>query len=370
VQQQTKMRSFSLYLLCTIVVVCNSAPVVTVVGRGLHVNGSPFTVKAVGYAPTPEGTDPTVTAPYGDYFTAQYSAFWKRDLPLIAKSGANAVKLWGWNNAQSHTAFLAEAVANNLFVIPTFFIGPSVYANLADPTTQAKVLSDFNSFLSDVGNNPAVLFYNLGSDLNADWNYGAEISSVFTVLNSLVARLKIVEIANPRPTSTAINDGNSIPTISIYDPTTLLDLWSVNVYRGCSFGALFSTFKAASSRPLFLSEFGIDAYNDLQQAVNQQQHANCFVSQWGEIMGNSSITIGGSVVEYVDEFWKGKQAQADARHPGCPNYNPAIQTNCGYTNNNFPDNYANSAYYGLVDSKFTPRLAYTALQKLWTNVTY
>jgi len=219
--------------------------------------------------------------------------------------------------------------------------------------------------LSKIANNENILFYNLGSDLNADWNYGGEKDSVFTVLNSLVTHLKSVETTNLHPTSTAINDASSVPTIGLYDANTLLDLWSVNVYRGCTFGTLFHDYATASKKPLFLSEYGIDAYNDLQQAVNQQQHANCLTSLWSEVVVNANITVGGSVVEYVDEFWKGKQGQTDSRHPSCPNYNPSVQSNCGYTNNNFPDSYSNSAYYGLVNSQFQPRQAYTALQKLW-----
>jgi len=262
---------------------------------------------------------------------------------------------------------LIEDKDNPLFVIPTFFIGPSVYSNLADPAVKTKVLLDFDKFIGHIANHPSVLFYNLGSDLNADWNYGAEKDAVFDVLNSLAAHLKVIEIANPLPVSTAINDDYGVPTIKQYDTTTLLDLWSVNVYRGCTFGTLFKDFQFASSRPLFISEFGIDAYDDVHLAVDEQQQADCYAKQWPEIETNSSVTVGGAIVEYGDQFWKGKNAQADARHPGCPNYNPAIQTNCGYTNLNFPDKYANSAYFGIVDSNFRTRLAVSELNKLWNT---
>jgi hypothetical protein len=334
------------------------------------VDDQPFTVKAVGYAPTPVGIDPTVTEPYGDYFTSEYASFWKRDLPLIRALGANTVKLWGWNNINNHKDFLDALLADKdhpLFVIPTFFIGPSVYPNLADPNTKAKAISDFDLFLNNIANHPAVLFYNLGSDLNADWNYGFEKDAVFDLLNTLAVRVKVVEIANPRPVSTAVNDANSIPTIKQYDGNTKLDLWSLNIYRGCSFGSLFRDYSAASARPLFISEFGIDAYDDLRQALGEQQQADCYDQQWHEIETNSSIVIGGAIVEYVDEFWKAKNAQVDARHIGCPNYNPLVQMNCGYQNDNFPDRYANSAYFGIVDVNQRPRIAYSLLQKAWNG---
>jgi len=176
---------------------------------------------------------------------------------------------------------------------------------------------------------------------------------------------KRVKSGENRPVSTALNDQQSVTTIKTYDPTTELDLWSVNVYRGCDFGFLFQEFQSVSTRPLFVSEFGIDAYDDSQMSVNEKVQADCYASQWSEIVGNSSVVIGGAITEYVDEYWKSKLAQADAKHPRCPNYDPSVQLNCGYPNDNFPDKYANQAYFGIVDYQFQPRQAYKQLQALW-----
>lgn len=51
---------------------------VAVNGRQISVNGNPFTIKGVGYAPTPIGDDPETGPPYGDYFTPDYSSIYDR----------------------------------------------------------------------------------------------------------------------------------------------------------------------------------------------------------------------------------------------------------------------------------------------------
>lgn len=93
-----------------------------------------------------------------------------------------------------------------------------MYPNLADPATQAKVLTDLTTFITSIKQNPGVLFYLIGSDLNADWNYGFEKDVLFRFLNTLAAEVKKLEPDNPHPVSTAINDQDSIGTILVCFP--------------------------------------------------------------------------------------------------------------------------------------------------------
>lgn len=352
---------------------CSSAAVVMIKGRQLFVDGKLFIVQSVGYAPTPVGIDPTATPPYGDYFTSNFENIYRRDLPILRSLGANAVRIWGWDINADHTGFLDAALNagdHPIYVIPGFFVSPSLYPNLADPNVVTKALNDLTTFITNIKNHPAVLFYLIGSDLNADWNYGFEKDALFSFLNTAAALVKSLEPSNPHPVSTALNDVESIATILKYDsPTPNLDFWSINVYRGCDFGPLFIQFGSVSLRPLFISEFGIDEYDDVSLRSNPHLQAECLTDLWGDIEGNETFTFGGSVVEYVDEYWKGKQGVADARHPNCPNYNPSEHSNCGYPNNNFPDKYANQGWFGLVEAgTFRPKEAYNQLAELWRSV--
>jgi len=347
---------------------------VTIEGRNLLVDGKRTIVQSVGYAPVPVGIDPTTTVPYGDYFTANFANIYRRDLVKIRDLGANAVRIWGWDITQDHSDFLNAAInataPHPIYVIPGFFISPSLYPNLADPSTQQKVIADLTTFITNIKQHPAVLFYLIGSDLNADWNYGNLKPELFSFLNVLAATVKKLEPENPHPVSTALNDQDSIGTILQYDTTvTNFDFWAVNVYRGCDFGPLFRQFQSISSRPIFISEFGIDEYDDVNLRVDSQAQARCIVDLWGDIEENETISFGGSVTEFLDEWWKSKLGIADSRHPNCPNYNPSIHTNCGSPNVNFPDKYANQAYFGIVDgSTLKEKLAYYQLQELWREI--
>jgi len=344
-----------------------SSAVVTVDGRRLLVDGKSFFVKSVGYSPVPIGVDASAQPPYGDYFTNSNDSFYVRDIPVLKALGTNALKLWGWNISADHSDFLDLAIANDIWVIPTFWMGPGTYPNLADSRVIAQVTADFQTWLSAINNHPAVLFYNIGSDLNADWNYGAERDAVYSLIDKLAALGKSLQPANAsRPFSTALNDQHALEDINKYEASTPnIAIWSVNAYRGCSFKGIFTQFAAASRRPLFISEFGIDAFNDQRMTVDEPLQAACVSSLWGEIV-NGSVSIGGAIVEYQDEWWKGKLAQADARHPGCPNYNASFHSNCGYPSD-FPDSYTNQAWFGIVDEDYAPREVFTAIQKLWKS---
>ena len=81
---------------------------VRIKGRQLLVDDKPFRVRGICYSPTPIN-ESVYFAPYGDYFTAQYSFIWLRDLPLIAAMGANVVRTYGWQPANDHTDFLNAA---------------------------------------------------------------------------------------------------------------------------------------------------------------------------------------------------------------------------------------------------------------------
>jgi hypothetical protein len=72
-----------------------SATEVKIVGRTLFVDGAPFTIKGVNYSPVPVGTAPESTPPYGDYFTADHSHIYDRDLPLLRDMGGKCYPdLW------------------------------------------------------------------------------------------------------------------------------------------------------------------------------------------------------------------------------------------------------------------------------------
>jgi uncharacterized repeat protein (TIGR01451 family) len=353
--------------------------IVTIGGRQILVNGKPFTIKGVGYAPTPICNDPD-SPPYGDYFTSNYSVIYNRDLPLLRGMRANTIRLWGWKYDADHTDFLDEAYNNGvspIYVIVSFWLDPS--RNISDPAVREAIIAEFRQMVAIHKNHPAVLMWAIGNELNAPWMFG-DSEELFSLIDEMALAAHAEEGANYHPVTTPLVDINLIGTIANRDPEVPnLDVWTVQVYRGLSFETLFTDYAAASSKPLVITEYGIDAYDDRNgdeyERIGPPYQAMYAEALWNEIMANSNICSGGSIMAYSDEWWKGQHGQTDANHPDCPDYDPCFHSTCGYATGAHPDGYANEEWWGImrtVDNGsdpdiMQPRAVYYTLRSLWTN---
>ncbi|MBF0570691.1 MAG: hypothetical protein HQL12_02345 [Candidatus Omnitrophica bacterium] len=177
-----------------------------------------------------------------------------------------------------------------------------------------------------------------------------------------------------------------------------LDIWGVNAYRGQSFGTFFSDYAIKSQKPLWISEFGVDAFvtsnipaniagiNDWtvtnpaiiagQGQEDQTVQSSWDTALWNEIFANSNVTIGGSLMEYSDEWWKPYEFYCGNNSSSCD----STQNHFGSPYSVFPDHYMNQEWFGIMaissnqtsssplqwgPDTMTPRLVYTNLQALW-----
>lgn len=364
--------------LCIFNVKTSLATTVTISGRQILLDGAPFIIKGVGYAPVPICIDPTTTPPHGDYFTSDYSNIYDRDLPLLRQMGANTVRLWGWNNQSNHTDFLDKAYNNGnnpIYVIVTFWMDP-LYYDITDPDVRKAVKQAFRQMVAAHKNHPAVLMWSIGNELNAPWMYGSCLDTLFNLIDEMAQEAHEEEGENAHPVTTPLANIDLINTIATYDPSmTYLDIWSVQVYRGQSFGSLFTDYAAVSERPVAILEFGIDAYDnrygDEYENIGVPYQAIYAEALWEEIEANSDVCCGGSIMAYSDEWWKGKYGQPG---PGCPDYDPCFHSTCGYPIVSHPDGFSNEEWWGImrtIDNGsapdiMQPRAVYYTLQSLWT----
>jgi hypothetical protein len=358
-----------------------SATAVTIHQRQIRVNGQPFTIQGVGYAPTPIGADPELGNPNGDNFTAASSALYQRDLPLLRAMGANTLRLWGWEINRDHTAFLDAAYNQGvrpIYIIASYWLNAGL--DLNDPAVRSQQIANFRQMVAAHKNHPAILMWMIGNELNAPWMYGNS-DALFSLINEMALAAHQEEGASYHPVTTPLADVNLISTISQRDSAmTNLDVWSVQVYRGNTFGTLFDDYAAASSKPLLISEYGIDAYDDQAQAeyelVGAPRQAEYAADLWEEIEAHTSVCSGGSIMAYSDEWWKGKYGQNDATHTTCPEGSATTHSACGYAASSHPDGYANEEWWGIVrpvkngsnPDLMQPRAAYRALQSLWMDL--
>jgi hypothetical protein len=351
---------------------------VSIDGRQLLVNGNPFTIKGVGYSPVPIGDDPETTPPYGDYFTSGYSSIYDRDLPLLRQMGANTVRLWGWNNTANHLDFLDKAYNGGIdpiYVIAGYWINGGLDIDPSSPNNVREQLkAGFREMVAAYKNHPSILMWAIGNELNADWMYGGNLDDLFSLIDEIAAEVHVEEGRVHHPVTTPLLDSDLINTILTYNTSiSFIDIWGANIYRGNTFGSLFNDYKAESEKPLVILEYGIDAYDNVHgneyENIGNPYQADYAEALWKEIEANSDTCIGGSIMAYSDEWWKGKYST----DPGCPDNNAAYHSACGYAATSHPDGYANEEWWGImrtVDNSsipdiMEPRAVYYRLQSLY-----
>ena len=349
------------------------------IGAGqLLVSGNPFTIKGVVYSPVPIGDDPGTMAPYGDYMTINYNVIYNRDLPLLRQMGANTLRLLSWDDIADHHDFLDNAYNGGvqpIYVIAGYWINPGQNIDPQSPNNVRQQLkTSFRAMVAAYKNHPAILMWALGNDLNDVSNYGGNLNNLFSLINEMAAEAHAEEGGAYHPVTVALTDKNLASTIAAYDATLpSLDVWGANVYRGNTFGTLFSDFKAASAKPLVILEYGIDAFDN----VNGDEYENTGVAYqdiyawalWKEIKANPGVCVGGSIMEYSDEWWKGKYSTDQV----CPDLNPAVHSTCGAAESYSPDGYDNEEWWGIMRTRqnasgpdtMEMRAVYYTLQELW-----
>ena len=156
------------------------------------------------------------------------------------------------------------------------------------------------------------------------------------------------------------------------------------MYRGSTFGNLFSEYAKFSGKPLLVGEFGVDAFDAYAGIVDEAAHAQYTINLVEELERHSvacitncetpQVTSGGYIMSWVDEYWKGVGYGADSGR-GCPDFNPNIQSACGQYNAQFPDYFMNEEWWGMVGARrgcntgdpdvVTPRRAFIELSLNW-----
>jgi hypothetical protein len=362
----------------TVTVVQRQPSTVSITNKQLLVNGQPFTVKGVVYSPVPIGDDPETMSPYGDYFTSDYSGIYNRDFPLLSDMSANTVRLWNWDNNADHLDFLDKAYNGGvtpIYVIAGYWINPGLDIDPNSPSNiREQLKADFREMVSLHKNHPAILMWAIGNDLNANDMYGNNLENLFSLINEMAQEAHTEEGANYHPVTVALADSDLINTIGTYNTSVpSLDIWGANVYRGNTFGSLFNDYKSVSTKPFVILEYGIDAYDSAHgneyEKIGTPHQADYAEALWKEIETNSDTCIGGSIMAYSDEWWRGKYST----DPNCPDNDPGVHSTCGYASTSHPDSYANDEWWGIMRTKdngtnpdiMEQRAVYYRLQSLW-----
>jgi hypothetical protein len=341
---------------------CNLPPVknistgnVKVIGRDLIVDGKIYTVKSLGYGPVPIGQ----SADWG-YDITKHPELRARDFPLIRQMNANTIRTWG---KVGQTSFLDDAWNNGtkpIRVIMGYWMGSEKdYTNV---TVRNAIKADFNSYVQAYKNHPAVLVWAIGNEENHFYGTNnARHAAYFSLVNEMAQNAYAIEGANYHPVmAIALEFPNQMDTVgnsaggSNDSSIPYVDMWGINHYPGASFGNFFNTYVTKTSKPLIITEYGIDAFNNSALSEYESVQASWDVNLWREI--DSSIAVGGSIMEYCDEWWKSGDVSS--------------HNNGGYPTTSHPDGFSNEEWWGIVRTVnntpgsmdiMQPRQAYYAL---------
>jgi hypothetical protein len=334
---------------------------VTTDGHQLKVDGKPFVVNAVAYNPIDVGENWQFTwVDRADRYDVDY--------PLISDMGANAVRVYA---PLVTTSMLDKAWAEGLFVIPTVEVEST---NLECAQGKSYVEDRFADTVSRWKDHPAVLFWLVGNEVNNNLTPGVDLcADWYPQLNAMA--LAAENAGSTHPVGTAVAEMADVCT-TCSDDTSLpnVDLWGVQLYRGCDFGTAFSDYAAKPDcgRPLIVTEAGVDAFHQPQGgggSEDQTIQANCLDTLVEDAHDDLAIRPGGAEVlsghtifEWADEWWK----------TDCPTCTWSTHdTNNPWTAGGFPDGKGHEEWFGLMsldagDPSLRPaRTARTTVAEKW-----
>jgi hypothetical protein len=304
-------------------------------GRELYVDGEPFRIRGVNWNPVPKGGEHPANL--------DYAGFADQDIALMKAAGINVVRTY---ERLENRAVLDKLEDAGIYVFSTVYgwwqDAPSVV------TARVNAVKD----------HPAILAWVLGNEWNYNHLYANDSLSLEATRDQINEAAELIRAADDEhPISTIYGELGGIEAQIAGMPN--IDLWGVNAYRGISFGDLFTQFAAASTKPMYLGEYGADAYdsrNGGKVDVDAQGVATKALTE--EIIDNyatpsGGTTLGGFVFEWADEWWKGGNPDSHDTGGIAPGGGP------------YPDQTFNEEYWGVVDIDRVPRPAYDELKALY-----
>jgi beta-glucuronidase len=363
----------------------------------LLVNGKPYIIKGITYAPSKVGQSPD-EGTLGNWMKEDFNKNGKADGPydtfvdrnknnlqdknepnvgdfrLMKMMGVNTIRLY------HHPEKPVKEVLRDLYnrfgirVIMGDFLGKYALGSGApwNPGTdynneeqKKKMMESVLGMVKEYKDEPFILFWLLGNEnvygyaCNAD-KYPAEY---FAFANEVARQIKAIDPEHP----VAICSGDILYLDKFGRNAPDIDIFGTNAYRGdYGFGALWQQVKEEAGKPAFITEFGCPSYAEgKSQSEAEELQAEYHRSSWEDIENNmafgeaSGNAIGGVAFEWLDEWWKA--------------YEPKTHDTKGLWAGPFPDGYMHEEWLGVVsqgDGKSSPflrqlRKSYFAYKKMW-----
>ncbi|WP_445957036.1 glycoside hydrolase family 2 TIM barrel-domain containing protein [Yeosuana sp.] len=358
-------------------------------GMSLSVNGKEFMINGMNWDYFPIGTNfnYSLWKQPDDFIKAALDA----EMGLLKNMGVNTIRVYTgippkwityiYKNYGIYT-MLNHAFGRYGLTLDGAWTPNTEYS---DAKTRELLLKEVKDMVQEYENTPGVLLYLLGNENNYGlfWD-GAETEDIpledrkstvrarhlYALFNEAVVEMKALDKSHP----IAICNGDLLFLDLIKEECKDIDILGVNMYRGISFGDAFDRVKKEINKPILFTEFGSDAFNEIEKAEDQKSQAQFDLGNWKEIyentagLGKAENAIGGFTFQFSDGWWKYGQTKNLDIHD-----DNASWSNGGYTSDYvLGENNMNEEWFGICAKGPTnarglydlyPRAAYYALKE-------
>ncbi|RKY36630.1 MAG: hypothetical protein DRP78_03160 [Candidatus Omnitrophota bacterium] len=369
----------------------------------LFVNGAPFMIKAVAYQPSKIGQSPDIgtlkdwtlsdlnnngkiDSPYDSWVDKNKNniqdddEFAVGDFQLFKDMGVNVIRVYHHEFAKNKELFKQLYEEYGIRIIIGDFLGMYAVGSKAeweagtdysDPQQQRNMLESVMKMVNMYKDEPCVLMWILGNENNYGIanNAKKEPPAYYHFVNEVTKKIKEVDSKHP----VCLCNGDILFLDIFSEQCPDVDVFGANTYRGKEgFGAynFWIPIKELADKPVLVTEYGCPAYgHGCSRDYAEDFQAKYLVNNWLDMEKNSAgqgvgISIGGSLFEFVDEWWK------TGAPPGYPDIIQDVTANCGGP---FVDGWYYEEWFGIVsqgdgtDSPYLRQLrkAYFSLQKIW-----
>ena len=336
--KKTKFIVSTLLLLLVISVSCKkeaNKEVVSILGKQLLVNGTPYVIKGICYHPVPKGSD------------KRSFENLTQDLALMVEAGINTIRVY---EPIDDKAIFDEIEEAGLKVIVSF--GYNQNGNF-------DILSgSFIDYINTYKNHQAILLWELGNEYNyhPEWFEG-NIENWYNALNNAAELIHKTDENHP-----VASAHGELPNSLALSLSPNIDVWGMNVYRWDNPETIFAEWAAVSSKPMYLSEAGADSYMTIskdgyEQGVNEKVQADANKNILKAIFDASDICLGVTLFSFTDGWWKA--GKTDTQEPGgwAPN-----SSGVPY------DGTPNEEYWGIVDIERNKKEAYQIVKEVYKSL--
>lgn len=361
----------------------------------LLVGGEPYLIRGVCYQPIPPGQD------YSYNWWGDPTKPWLVDGQLMKDAGINTIRIYQAGEKQEEVKQVIKDLYEKFGIrtilghnLGIYDIPPPDYAG---EDYRKQLQEEVLDIVKTYKDNPGILFWLLGNENDysfdnqiAPWGSpeldaiedpkemaNAKAKIYYSFVNDIARGIKEIDPDHP----VAMGNGE-VFYLEVAKPLTPdIDILGLISYRGISFGNTWEQLDKKFGKPVVLTEFGCDRFNALTKKEDEDSQTKFLISQWKEILRNTSgktgkgSVLGGCIFEWNDEWWKHDAA------------NPASwyvqDESAGWTSGAYYFDIEveghmnmNEEWYGIVGfslekengvNKRIPKKAYYALKELWAK---